>query len=375
MPQPRALRAPLLVPPLSPPVRKDGIFSYGTLEGAEPHSEGEGEHVAHAHQQRRRTQHGTECTAASAQPLRSPGSQRWGCRFCQLQHAAIEAWCQVPALRLLVQTCLQLATTQELLPQLPSTLSPSFAERHSCGRKEARWPRLPAALGACLLCALCALALLATVGAPHRQHSSRPPRQQMSITLHASPGRLLLPKTFQAGEASGWGLSEDNKLLAQTRLDELEVSQPPPTALQDYLEQQASSARGLLQLLWQCQLLNIDPSSTDTGCFPSSNSADRHPGWAQWQALTVFLPQEAGTRSGPASHSVHGRDIRLLWNASFAAAPSNWRVGDPKAVCAAIAPANATTLAIVGNGPLSEAQRAQIAGLDRVVRFNAMNNR
>lgn len=67
-------------------------------------------------------------------------------------------------------------------------------------------------------------------------------------------------------------------------------------------------------------------------------------------------------------------DPRQLWNASFAASPANWLVGSQPGMCAAMAPPQSGSVAIVGNGPLTDAQRQMIRRQDRVVRFNALNN-
>ena len=74
------------------------------------------------------------------------------------------------------------------------------------------------------------------------------------------------------------------------------------------------------------------------------------------------------------NHKFRGRDLCQLWNASFATADTNWLLGSRSTFCESVAPQNATTLAVVGNGPLTPEQREQIAGMDRVVRFNAANN-
>ena len=67
-------------------------------------------------------------------------------------------------------------------------------------------------------------------------------------------------------------------------------------------------------------------------------------------------------------------DPTVLWNATFAAAPQHWPVGSLDALCDIIAPAGVHKLAIVGNGPLTDAQRHLIQASDRVLRFNAVNN-
>lgn len=49
--------------------------------------------------------------------------------------------------------------------------------------------------------------------------------------------------------------------------------------------------------------------------------------------------------------------------------------GDGKALCTVIAPAGAKAVAVVGNGPLTDDSRADIAAADAILRFNEMNNR
>jgi hypothetical protein len=49
--------------------------------------------------------------------------------------------------------------------------------------------------------------------------------------------------------------------------------------------------------------------------------------------------------------------------------------GDGPALCATVAPPGQKTIAVVGNGPLTDESRKQIAASDAIVRFNEMNNR
>lgn len=70
---------------------------------------------------------------------------------------------------------------------------------------------------------------------------------------------------------------------------------------------------------------------------------------------------------------------KALWSTSsipdVAGRKSNLLRGDGKALCAAIAPRGVTVLAVVGNGPLTDESRRQIAAADVILRFNEMNNR
>ena len=49
--------------------------------------------------------------------------------------------------------------------------------------------------------------------------------------------------------------------------------------------------------------------------------------------------------------------------------------GTAKALCGFLMRPNTRSIAVVGNGPLKPEQRAEIQGFDKVVRFNALNNR
>ena len=48
--------------------------------------------------------------------------------------------------------------------------------------------------------------------------------------------------------------------------------------------------------------------------------------------------------------------------------------GDGQELCRLLMPDGAETLAVVGNGPLTDASRADIATADSVLRFNELNN-
>ena len=49
--------------------------------------------------------------------------------------------------------------------------------------------------------------------------------------------------------------------------------------------------------------------------------------------------------------------------------------GTAKALCGFLMQPNTRSVAVVGNGPLKPEQRAEVQGFDKVVRFNALNNR
>jgi len=76
-----------------------------------------------------------------------------------------------------------------------------------------------------------------------------------------------------------------------------------------------------------------------------------------------------------------GPDPRPLWSPSLVGTAATWLHGCPEAFAAALRPAEGLggggggRLAVVGNGPITEEQRAEIELADTVVRFNAMNNR
>ena len=61
-----------------------------------------------------------------------------------------------------------------------------------------------------------------------------------------------------------------------------------------------------------------------------------------------------------------------LWDPAVLVAGAPWPVGSAAQFCEALGESG--SVALVGNGPLMPAQRAQIASAGRVVRFNAVNN-
>ena len=61
-----------------------------------------------------------------------------------------------------------------------------------------------------------------------------------------------------------------------------------------------------------------------------------------------------------------------LWDPGALVAGAPWPVGSAAQFCEALGESG--SVALVGNGPLTPAQRAQIASAGRVVRFNAVNN-
>lgn len=61
-----------------------------------------------------------------------------------------------------------------------------------------------------------------------------------------------------------------------------------------------------------------------------------------------------------------------LWDPRALVAGAPWPVGSAAQFCEALG--ESSSVALVGNGPLTPAQRAQIASAGRVVRFNAVNN-
>ena len=54
---------------------------------------------------------------------------------------------------------------------------------------------------------------------------------------------------------------------------------------------------------------------------------------------------------------------------------AKWLHGSSEGLAQALQAGSSKTVAVVGNGPISDRQRADISGADLVVRFNAMNNR
>ncbi len=69
---------------------------------------------------------------------------------------------------------------------------------------------------------------------------------------------------------------------------------------------------------------------------------------------------------------------KALWAVAVvpdAKGKANLLRGANKALCASVAPPGGKAVAIVGNGPLADASRQEIAAADAIVRFNEMNNR
>lgn len=64
-----------------------------------------------------------------------------------------------------------------------------------------------------------------------------------------------------------------------------------------------------------------------------------------------------------------------LWNATAIGTGLNLLQGNVAEMCRLLLPEGAETVAIVGNGPLTDKSRAAIAEADMVLRFNALNNR
>ena len=68
-------------------------------------------------------------------------------------------------------------------------------------------------------------------------------------------------------------------------------------------------------------------------------------------------------------------DPRSLWDPDMLGHKTDWPHGSVNGFAAAMDMLHTARVAVVGNGPLSQAQRDEIQSADRVVRFNAMNNR
>ena len=54
---------------------------------------------------------------------------------------------------------------------------------------------------------------------------------------------------------------------------------------------------------------------------------------------------------------------------------AKWLHGSAEGLAKALRSHSSKSVAVVGNGPISDRQRAEIGEADIVVRFNAMNNR
>lgn len=68
-------------------------------------------------------------------------------------------------------------------------------------------------------------------------------------------------------------------------------------------------------------------------------------------------------------------EAKALWNATAVATSLNLEKGNVEEMCRLLLPEGAETIAIVGNGPLTDRNRAAIAEADSVLRFNELNNR
>jgi hypothetical protein len=106
------------------------------------------------------------------------------------------------------------------------------------------------------------------------------------------------------------------------------------------------------------------------------SAAAGHGGAADAGNSEQHLKSEAASK---AAELLQQPGAKALWSASsipdVAGRRSNLLRGDGKALCAAIAPPGVTSLAVVGNGPLTDESRRQIAAADVILRFNEMNNR
>mmetsp|Transcript_18498 Transcript_18498/g.55785 ORF Transcript_18498/g.55785 Transcript_18498/m.55785 type:complete len:425 (-) Transcript_18498:1894-3168(-) len=71
---------------------------------------------------------------------------------------------------------------------------------------------------------------------------------------------------------------------------------------------------------------------------------------------------------------VHSAAARALWDASSLPNPHKLLQGDGKELCRLLMPEGAESLAVVGNGPITDANRADIEAAGSVIRFNEMNS-
>ena len=70
-----------------------------------------------------------------------------------------------------------------------------------------------------------------------------------------------------------------------------------------------------------------------------------------------------------------GPNPAQLWDPAVLVPNANFTVGSTRQLCSMLTGQGARDIAVVGNGPLSDDQRAASNAADRVVRFNAVNNR
>lgn len=68
-------------------------------------------------------------------------------------------------------------------------------------------------------------------------------------------------------------------------------------------------------------------------------------------------------------------DPRPLWDPAMMGSKATWLHGSSQGLSEALQANKSKTVAVVGNGPISDKQRLKISEADIIVRFNAMNNR
>lgn len=68
-------------------------------------------------------------------------------------------------------------------------------------------------------------------------------------------------------------------------------------------------------------------------------------------------------------------DPRPLWDPAMMGSKALWIHGSSEGLTEALNASNSRSVAVVGNGPISDIQRRDINRADFVVRFNAMNSR
>ena len=277
---------------------------------------------------------------------------------CRGQALAQTAAWQAPAATASSLSCKGAQPRPELsqVTHAPCAAISRASSQHMCICRAGTWHRrhLSALMGLSLAAAALLLGVVAAVG-PLRQQGSASGTRRQSMVISMSAQSMQQDRQWwhqDADEQSGWQLGSTT-MPSEGRIGQLE-----------YLQQADSSS--------------ATPDLTDPVArylYKQASLAGSVPPCARRASLTSWLLlQNSSAPELEALQWFRGRDLRQLWNHSVVSAAENWRLGSHSGLCESVAPANASTLAIVGNGPLTQEQRRQIAGMDRVVRFNAANN-
>jgi hypothetical protein len=112
------------------------------------------------------------------------------------------------------------------------------------------------------------------------------------------------------------------------------------------------------------QRLPINDQRSAKSVFISGNGSD----------LGVVADKIANIYN-PAQMVLDEAAAEFLWNGTALDTTLALYQGNAAEMCRLLLPTGAQTLAIVGNGPLSDVNRAAMADADSTLRFNELNNR